>query len=286
MLQRSGQHYFTGRPATLALLLAAALGSCGTEDATPPAPPDDSGGAAEAGSPGAPEQASEGGHAGADASSGGIPGDAPNPVSPKPSDGNTGGGGAVGGAGDLQSDAGAGGQPPLPQGAFRVRVTGAAASATVKSCPSGVAVEFAVPAVDPIRAPNEVLSAYTYVHHVADGRDGAQVSCRVAGNTSFVVTGSIALGSKSFVITDGVLGPNRQGTALLTVSDGELPGLDAPLSSAPATCSIDASSGVTGIDKVKAGAIWGHISCPVLEREPDYYCQAEADFVFENCEAQ
>jgi len=275
------------RAGAWSFLPAALVYSCGNDEPNTATATDSGAGGAPpahdvaAGEAGAGRRAA--GQAGADHdASGGTADVHPTPTDPTcGSDCSSGGGGTGGEAGADASGAGVGGGPPPPHGAFRVLVQ----SVSFRSCASGVSTEIEAPTVDPYLIPSQTLDESTYLHRLTDGEDGASVRCRVAGDTTFVVEGSISLGGKSFTITDGVLGPNEQGTARLTLSDSQWPTLTEPLSSGEATCVLDASSPFGAGRRVQPGAIWGHISCPVVER-PDSFCSAEAEFVFEDCQTQ
>jgi hypothetical protein len=131
--------------------------------------------------------------------------------------------------------------------------------------------------------PGQTLDADTYLQKLVDGKDTADVRCSVQrASSSFSVEGSLTLGSKSLVISNGTLGANNKGTARITLSDGE--SLSGSLSAPSANCLVDAAAAADTNYRVDADSIWAYFSCPSVERAPSDYCQAEGYFVLENCE--
>jgi hypothetical protein len=177
--------------------------------------------------------------------------------------------------------------PPPAQGAFIASVLSVSPAPAGKMCPSGAALTFDVPAVDPTNIPPkpQQLDADTYQVKIIDGEDSSTVRCSVKGGSSgFTFSGRISLGSKALEVSGGTLGADKKGTARVTLTKSGIPGFSNSLSSAAAGCQIDAAPATGNNFQVKPGSMWAHFSCAAVEHEPADYCKADGYFVFENCD--
>lgn len=166
--------------------------------------------------------------------------------------------------------------PPPSQGAGIFSLRAPSPPIPGKMCPSGQSTS-SVPATE---GPN-VLDADTYVAHIIDGENGAEVSCKVSVDSGITFEGTLRLGSVSLRIDSGVLGADNTGTADITLRDAQA--FSGALTS-PAPCSIDATSSPTQNFQVKAGSMWASFRCPSVEQVPTDSCMASGVFVLENCE--
>lgn len=165
--------------------------------------------------------------------------------------------------------------PPPAQGAFLATVKAASSPPNGRSCPSSVSFTYDVPNILATK-PLEALDENTYLHRSIDGEDNAKISCRVAGSSSFSFNGRIMLGGRALTIGGGTLGPDKKGTAQITVTSTE--SLSGSLISPSANCVVEAYT-------VQAGGImWASFACPSVEAPPSDYCTANGFFVLENCE--
>jgi hypothetical protein len=182
--------------------------------------------------------------------------------------------------------------PPPAQGAFIASVNSVSPTPAGKMCPSGAATTFDVPSVlidDPTEDCKKrlkttgscVLDADTYVYREIDGSDGAEVSCKVHGSSTFTFSGRIALGGKTFEITDGTLDASKKGFARITIGNSQK--LSSPLSAPSANCIVNAAAAPGNNFQVKAGSMWASYSCPSVEHQPSDYCKSDGFFVLENC---
>jgi hypothetical protein len=184
--------------------------------------------------------------------------------------GNPGHGGATGSS--EAGASGANGGPPA-QGAFIAQVVTVSPLPPGKACPSGASFTYDVPAVLS-QTPIEALDEDTYLHYVVDGDAGASVKCKVLGESTFTLEGSITLQGKAFDVQDGTVGIDKKGVARITLSETEH--LSGSFSSPGPNCSIEAM-------QIQPGAVWATFSCPAIERAPSDYCGAHGTFVLENC---
>jgi hypothetical protein len=174
--------------------------------------------------------------------------------------------------------------PPPAQGAFIASVSSVSPAPAGKMCPSGAALTYDVPAIDPAAIPPQALDADTYLHKIIDGEDSSTVRCTVKGSSSFTFSGRISLGGKALEVSNGTLGADKKGTARVTLTKSSTPGFSNSLSSEPAGCQIDAAPANGNNFQVKPGSMWAHFNCPAVMHEPSDYCKADGFFVFENCD--
>ena len=176
--------------------------------------------------------------------------------------------------------------PPPAQGAFIASVLSVSPAPAGKMCPSGAALTFDVPTVDPANIPPkpQQLDADTYQVKIIDGEESSTVRCSVKGSSTFTFSGRISLGSKALELSGGTLGADKKGTARATLTKSGTPGFSNSLSSSVGGCQIDAAPAAGNNFQVKPGSIWARFTCPAVEHEPSDYCKAEGFFVFENCD--
>jgi hypothetical protein len=186
------------------------------------------------------------------------------------------GGGEGGRANDAGDDAGGSAgdtlQGPAAQGAITFTVKTPSPLPPGKSCPSAAAFTSELPSGN---GPTDS----SYLAHVVDGEDGAVVSCRVAGNGTFELSGKIQLGGRGLLIEGGTVGADEYGAATITVSDSE----HLPTSLRGSSCALSVKKGALTNLQIKAGAVWAAFSCPSVDAPPTDYCQASGIFVLENC---
>jgi hypothetical protein len=172
--------------------------------------------------------------------------------------------------------------PPPAQGAFIARINSVSPAPAGKMCPAGAAFTYDVPAVDPKLIPPKTLDADTYAFKIIDGEDSSTVSCSITGGSTFTFSGRISLGGQAIEVSNGMLGADKKGTALITVTN------TAHLSSSLAAraenpCTVNAAAAADNNFQVRAGSMWASFNCPAVEHQPTDYCKAEGFFVFENC---
>ena len=114
---------------------------------------------------------------------------------------------------------------------------------------------------------------------VIDGEGDARVSCRVAGSTTFDVSGSAQLLSTSFAVREATVSGGA-GTATIVVAGPGTAG--AQLGSASGACSLELARAPY---QIAAGNIWASFECPVVTSPsaPSSQCSARGEFIFENC---
>ena len=162
-------------------------------------------------------------------------------------------------------------QPPPAQGAFAWSLKPVSPAPAGKSCPSA-AFTSEIPS-------NGGLDADTYMQRVVDGEDGASVTCRVSGSSSFDVSAKLFVAGRALVL-DGTITADRLGSAIATVSDSQ----QLSTSLVGTSCMLDAQAGAGQNFQIKAGSLWAGFSCPTVEAAPNDVCAASGIFVVENCE--
>lgn len=171
---------------------------------------------------------------------------------------------------------------PPAQGAFIASVRPASPAPVGKSCPTSP-FTFDVPAfIDsaPAEKLDEQLDQDTYLHRIVDGEGGALARCSAKAGSTFVFSGTIRAGARSLDISGGSLGPDKKGTASITVIDTAR---NIQLSSPGASCTIDASAGPSNRFEANGGRMWASFTCPAVERPPTDSCTSSGFFVLENC---
>ena len=174
-----------------------------------------------------------------------------------------------------EAGAGAGGNGAAhvsAQAAFTIGVGPSAVQAGT-SCPVfGESYELGSP------GPSELIPGTS----VADGDNGAMISCSVTGADAgpYRFSGSIhattAQGEPvNLTFTDGSVGRTEQGSATVTVYASQLAGT--LVSQMP--CDVLAIQA-----QVKPGAVWARFSCSEVSRGPTADCAVSGYFVLENCE--
>jgi hypothetical protein len=130
-------------------------------------------------------------------------------------------------------------------------------------------------------APNKDMVGDRFI----DGENGATIKCSVKGNGPFSFSGTIKASSSendkvTMTISNGVVNADRlTGTATAGVFTPQLAGTFA---SAEGACAVT----VIG-DEIKAGSMWGQISCPLITyTSTGQACSigTTTTFVLENCE--
>jgi hypothetical protein len=144
-----------------------------------------------------------------------------------------------------------------------------------KACPTSAGFTSELPAGNGPTASN-------YPAHVVDGEDGAAVSCRVAGDSTFEISGKVQLAGRALLIEDGVVSADEPGSASITVVDSErlATGLRGT------TCVLSVEADAPSNLQIKPGSVWASFSCPSVESAPSDYCQASGFFVLENCDQE
>lgn len=177
------------------------------------------------------------------------------------------------GGDDAGASAGDTFQPaPTARGAMTFTVKPPSPLPPGKACPTGAAFTSELPAGNGPTASN-------YLAHVVNGEDGAAVTCRVAGDTTFEISGKVQLAGRALVIEDGLVSADEPGTASITVIDSER--LATRLRGA--SCVLSVEAGAPSNLQIKPGSVWASFSCPSVESPPSDYCQASGFFVLENC---
>jgi len=171
--------------------------------------------------------------------------------------------------------------PPPAQGAFITTIGAPSPAPAGKSCPTSVSFTYDVPSLLNTK-PLEVLDKDTYLHKTIDGEGNASVSCRVAGSSSFTFSGRIVLGGKALSISNGTLGPDKKGTAQITVTNST--SLSQSMASPSSNCVVNAAADASNRFQVKPGSMWADFTCPSVEATPNEYCTAKGVFVLENCD--
>jgi len=116
---------------------------------------------------------------------------------------------------------------------------------------------------------------------VEDGKDGANVDCRVVkSGDSFSFDGNLQVGSRAFTIIGNVTpaetgGFDGQGTVWHT--DPNSPALNSDTDACEVT--------ILPNQDVDAGRVWGNFQCTEVHanNQPGVVCRAQGSFVFENC---
>ncbi|HLV67911.1 MAG TPA: hypothetical protein VKY73_18955 [Polyangiaceae bacterium] len=152
--------------------------------------------------------------------------------------------------------------PPASKAGLRLHVFGSLA------CPSG-ALTKSVGNPGPT-APNKGATIF-------DGEQGVKTSCRVSGGPDFAVSGHVEAPGLSFDVEDGVINANGTGTARITFYIPE-----AATSLSSSSCTLTAIQGAEG-PQVIPGAVWARFDCDDASAPPAVSCDADGEFVFENC---
>lgn len=193
----------------------------------------------------------------------------------KPTSGTGGSGGSEGGA-DGGASAGDTFQPaPTARGAMTFTVKPPSPLPAGKACPTGAGFTSELPA-------GNGPTASSYLEHVVDGEGGAAVSCRVAGDTTFEISGRVQLAGRALRIEDGIVSADEPGTASITIIDSER--LTTALRGPSCVLSLEADA--PSSLQIKPGSVWASFSCPSVESAPSDYCQASGFFVLENCDQE
>ncbi len=171
--------------------------------------------------------------------------------------------------------------PPPAQGAFLTTIRAPSPAPAGKSCPTSVSFTYDVPSIL-ITKPLEALDQDTYLHKTIDGEGNASVSCKVSGGSSFTFSGRVVLGGKALSISSGTLGPDKKGTAQVTLTNTA--SLSGSLASPAPNCVVNAAADGSNRFQVKPGSMWASFNCPSVEASPNEYCTASGVFVLENCD--
>ena len=185
--------------------------------------------------------------------------------------------GTGGSGGDGGQNGDDGGEPTTPDG-FVSATVGTGTQSPL--CPLGSAMPWLTVGEATTGKPMTVLS----------GNDGVTMTCsvRASGNGYDVSASVTATGRQGGSFT--LVSP--PGTGAVTVSGGQ--GIQASFGSTAASATYQQSACVVSFTylgspvpdspSVFPGRIWGHLSCPSATTAPNTTtCDAEADFLFEEC---
>lgn len=134
------------------------------------------------------------------------------------------------------------------------------------------------------KGPNSLVAG----DRLIDGEGGSTIKCSVQGSSTFTFSGTLKGNTNttpsskvSFQITNGVVNMDKlTGTATVAVNTNELGGT---FTSPMGACTV----GIVN-ENVKAGSIWGTVTCPTIAdpTSPGKACSVGSitTFVLENCE--
>ena len=159
--------------------------------------------------------------------------------------------------------------PPAYKAGVRLRVFGSGACAV----PQGVEKGIGQPPPD-----SGALSGKG--SPIFDGEKGVNTSCRVSNGPNFSINADASQSPISFRVT-GQIASTGTGTGTIGLY---VPEANGELSSPTAMpCTLTAVQTSAGF-QIKPGAVWAKFSCSQVTQPPAYACQAEGEFVFENCD--
>lgn len=159
--------------------------------------------------------------------------------------------------------------PPAYKAGVRLRVFGTGA------CPVPQGVEKGIG--DPRPDAGSVTGKGSPIF---DGEKGVKTRCRVSNGPDFTVVGDASQHPISFRVS-GQINSAGTGTGAIGLY---VPEAGSDLSS-PATmpCTLTAVTTSAG-PQIKPGAVWARFTCASVAAPPSDTCQAEGEFVFENCD--
>ena len=157
--------------------------------------------------------------------------------------------------------------PPPGEAAVAISIASSPAGTFGTSCKAHSLVWASNDVGPNVTSPGELL---------VDGRNGAGVTCSVAGGGSYRISGSVDYGGARFSVI-GSVNTDGTGTASVDFYDPVLyNGLTDP------SCTVTASGGSY---KVESGAIWANVKCLNLRSSGDAYtwCSGDATVVLKSC---
>jgi|SRR5688572_14160549 hypothetical protein len=159
--------------------------------------------------------------------------------------------------------------PPAFKAGVRMRVFGSGACAV----PQGVEAGIGEPPPDSAAVTGKGATLF-------DGEKGVNTTCRVSSGPDFTVVATASQSPISFRV-DGQISATGAGTGSIGLY---IPEANGELSSRAAMpCALTAVQTSAGY-QIKPGAVWAKFTCGQVTQPPAFACQAEGEFVFENCD--
>jgi len=152
--------------------------------------------------------------------------------------------------------------PPASKAGLRLHVFGSGA------CPAGAVTK---PIGNP--APN----APNKGEPIFDGEEGVKTSCTVQGGPEFKIVGKVQTAGLVFDVNGQINGTTGMGTATI--------GFRIPENAVyleASNCTLTAVQGSQG-PQVIPGAVWARFDCDNASAPPANSCDADGEFVLENC---
>jgi len=162
--------------------------------------------------------------------------------------------------------------PPAYKAGVRLRVFGSGACAV----PQGVEKGIGEPRPDASGLSGKGSPIF-------DGEKGVNTSCRVSNGPNFTVVADASQNPISFRVSGQLtsMGTSAMGTGTIGLYVPEANGeLSSPVDMPCALTAVSTSAG----PQIKPGAVWAKFTCASVAAPPAYSCQAEGEFVFENCD--
>jgi hypothetical protein len=159
--------------------------------------------------------------------------------------------------------------PPAYKAGVRMRVFGSGAC----SVPQGVEAGIGEPPPDSAAVTGKGAPLF-------DGEKGVNTTCRVSGGSDFTVVATASQSPIAFRV-DGQIASTGTGLGTISVYVPEANGeLSSPTSMPCMLTAVHTSAGY----QIEPGAVWAKFTCGQVTQPPAYSCQAEGEFVFENCD--
>jgi hypothetical protein len=159
--------------------------------------------------------------------------------------------------------------PPAYKAGVRLRVFGTGACAV----PQGVQKGIGDPAPDSGATSGKGSPIF-------DGEKGVDTNCRVSNGPNFTINAAASQSPISFNVS-GQIASTGTGTGTIGLYVPEANGALTSPDAMPCTLTaVQTSAGY----QIKPGAVWAKFTCAAVTQPPAYACQAEGEFVFENCD--
>jgi hypothetical protein len=163
--------------------------------------------------------------------------------------------------------------PPAYKAGVRLRVFGTNACAI----PQGVQKGIGDPAPDSGALTGKGSPIF-------DGEKGVDTSCRVSSGPNFTITAGASQSPISFNVS-GQISSTGTGTGTIGLYVPEASGeLTSPATMPCALTAVQTSVNGVATPQIKPGAVWAKFTCGAVTQPPSWSCQAEGEFVFENCD--
>jgi hypothetical protein len=159
--------------------------------------------------------------------------------------------------------------PPPPAAGVRIRVFGTGACVVPQGIERGIG-----------KPPPDSAADTGRGTPLSRGEHGVMTSCEVSGGPDFTLAATVSQSPVSFRV-DGQISETGTGAGSIGLYIPEANGeLTSPATMPCALTAVHTSAGY----QIEPGAVWARFVCTQVTQPPAFACQAEGEFVFENCE--